>query len=86
MHVHWFQYLHDQKILHRDMKSKNIFLKDNLSVKLGDLGIAKYDTFLKLIFISLIICFDTPMCCEIRLFCWETHYGFHWATCTLTTN
>ena len=34
--------MHDQKILHRDMKTKNIFLKENLSVKLGDLGIAKY--------------------------------------------
>jgi len=37
-----FQYLHDQKILHRDMKTKNIFLKDDLTVKLGDMGIAKY--------------------------------------------
>ncbi|KAH3816660.1 hypothetical protein DPMN_118180 [Dreissena polymorpha] len=35
------KYMHDQKILHRDMKTKNIFLKENLSVKLGDLGIAK---------------------------------------------
>ncbi|XP_060583771.1 serine/threonine-protein kinase Nek4-like [Ruditapes philippinarum] len=35
------KYLHDQKILHRDMKTKNIFLKDDLTVKLGDLGIAK---------------------------------------------
>ncbi|XP_052781137.1 serine/threonine-protein kinase Nek4-like [Mya arenaria] len=35
------KYLHDQKILHRDMKTKNIFLKEDLTVKLGDLGIAK---------------------------------------------
>ncbi|KAL4226500.1 Serine/threonine-protein kinase Nek3 [Mactra antiquata] len=35
------KYLHEQKILHRDMKTKNIFLKDDLTVKLGDLGIAK---------------------------------------------
>ncbi|XP_062598411.1 uncharacterized protein LOC134259826 isoform X2 [Saccostrea cucullata] len=35
------QYLHGQKILHRDLKAKNIFLMSDLSLKLGDLGIAK---------------------------------------------
>lgn len=35
------QYLHGQKILHRDLKAKNIFLMGDLSLKLGDLGIAK---------------------------------------------
>ena len=34
-------YLHSKKILHRDLKSFNIFLTDNLKVKIGDLGIAK---------------------------------------------
>ena len=34
-------YLHNQKILHRDIKTKNIFLKENFAVKIGDLGIAK---------------------------------------------
>ena len=34
-------YLHNKKILHRDLKSKNIFLNKELDVKIGDLGIAK---------------------------------------------
>lgn len=35
------KYMHGKKILHRDMKTKNIFLMDDFTVKLGDLGIAK---------------------------------------------
>ena len=34
-------YIHNKKILHRDLKSKNIFLNKELDVKIGDLGIAK---------------------------------------------
>ena len=34
-------YLHHKKILHRDIKTKNIFIKNNLTVKIGDFGIAK---------------------------------------------
>ena len=34
-------YLHQHKILHRDIKTKNIFLNEDYSVKIGDLGIAK---------------------------------------------
>ena len=34
-------YLHQKKILHRDIKTKNIFIKNNLTVKIGDFGIAK---------------------------------------------
>ena len=33
--------IHNQKILHRDLKSSNIFLTKNLEVKIGDLGVAK---------------------------------------------
>lgn len=34
-------HMHSQKILHRDIKSGNIFLGTGGSVKLGDLGVAK---------------------------------------------
>ena len=33
--------LHDLKILHRDMKSANIFLYKDGSAKLGDLNVSK---------------------------------------------
>nr|XP_023997641.1 serine/threonine-protein kinase Nek3-like [Salvelinus alpinus] len=33
-------YVHDKRVLHRDLKSKNIFLTDNGTVKLGDFGSA----------------------------------------------
>ena len=32
------QYLHKNKFLHRDIKPKNVFLTDDLSVKIGDIG------------------------------------------------
>mmetsp|Transcript_29248 Transcript_29248/g.52279 ORF Transcript_29248/g.52279 Transcript_29248/m.52279 type:complete len:621 (+) Transcript_29248:1233-3095(+) len=35
------EYLHSMKILHRDMKSMNVFLADKDSVRIGDLGVAK---------------------------------------------
>lgn len=34
-------YLHHKKILHRDLKPQNIFLKDKYNLKVGDLGIAR---------------------------------------------
>ena len=34
-------YIHHHKILHRDLKTLNIFLTKNLDVKIGDLGVAK---------------------------------------------
>lgn len=35
------EYIHRRKILHRDLKSQNIFLSRNNTLKLGDFGISK---------------------------------------------
>jgi polo-like kinase 1 len=34
------KYLHDKKIIHRDLKLGNLFLNDDLHVKIGDFGLA----------------------------------------------
>lgn len=46
--VEWFvqitmalQYLHNRQILHRDLKTQNIFLTKSKIIKIGDLGIAR---------------------------------------------
>ncbi|XP_064296988.1 serine/threonine-protein kinase Nek3 [Phalacrocorax carbo] len=45
--LHWFvqmclgvKHIHDKRVLHRDIKSKNVFLTQNGKVKLGDFGSA----------------------------------------------
>lgn len=46
--VDWFlqlclamKHIHDRKIIHRDLKSQNIFLMSNNTIKLGDFGAAR---------------------------------------------
>ena len=33
-------YLHDGKIIHRDLKLGNLFLDDDMNIKIGDFGLA----------------------------------------------
>lgn len=33
-------FVHDQKVIHRDLKPSNIFMKDDLSISIGDFGVA----------------------------------------------
>jgi NIMA (never in mitosis gene a)-related kinase 1/4/5 len=46
--LNWFtqiclamKHVHDRKIIHRDLKTQNIFLTSDGLIKLGDFGIAK---------------------------------------------
>jgi NIMA (never in mitosis gene a)-related kinase len=48
--------LHSKNILHRDLKSANIFLTKNYSLKIGDFGISKV-----LERSSAITCIGTPL-------------------------
>ena len=34
-------HMHSRKVLHRDIKTLNVFLDEALNVKLGDMGVAK---------------------------------------------
>ncbi len=34
------QYMHDNKVIHRDLKMGNIFLDANMEIKIGDFGLA----------------------------------------------
>jgi len=35
------QYMHDQDIVHRDLKLENILLSDDLNIKFADFGFAR---------------------------------------------
>lgn len=50
--LHWFvqialglHYMHDRLVLHRDLKTQNIFLLGNGRLVLGDLGISKVSIY-----------------------------------------
>ena len=34
------QYLHNRRIIHRDLKLGNLFLNDDMDIKIGDFGLA----------------------------------------------
>ena len=34
-------YVHDKQILHRDIKTQNIFIQNEHTIRIGDFGIAK---------------------------------------------
>ena len=44
MNAAGLKYMHDRRVLHRDLKTQNIFLTTRGFVKIGDLGIAKVMT------------------------------------------
>uniref|UniRef100_A0A452GP57 non-specific serine/threonine protein kinase n=1 Tax=Gopherus agassizii TaxID=38772 RepID=A0A452GP57_9SAUR len=44
LHVCETRYLHAKNIIHRDLKSNNIFLHEGLTVKIGDFGLATVKT------------------------------------------
>jgi polo-like kinase 1 len=33
-------YLHDKRVIHRDLKLGNLFLNDQMEIKIGDFGLA----------------------------------------------
>jgi serine/threonine protein kinase len=35
------QFIHSKKILHRDLKPQNIFIDNDMNIKIGDFGISK---------------------------------------------
>ena len=35
------KHIHDRKILHRDLKTQNIFMTQSGQIKIGDFGIAR---------------------------------------------
>ena len=34
------KYMHDRKVIHRDLKLGNVFIDKNMNVKVGDFGLA----------------------------------------------
>lgn len=54
--------LHDNRILHRDIKPQNVFLDTQGNIKIGDLGLGRalssqVSFVLSLLFVSFVFCF-----------------------------
>ena len=72
------QYLHSKRVLHRDLKTANVFLTGKGIVKLGDFGVGNPVAFTKAIgYFRALLCWawlcTTMLCVTVLHLPWCTH-------------